>query len=123
MRKNEEKPILFKIADIYRQTPYGQEYLSLLVRRGKIEGEKIGGIWYIALDSLKQYLEEQGKVLKSQTIGSEAQSSKLKAERSNFKPSAFSLKLLARYLRGPIPALAVAVFILLGIIIFLLLRR
>jgi len=39
-------------------TPYSQEYLSLLARRGKINATKIGRVWYIEKSEILKYHEE-----------------------------------------------------------------
>jgi hypothetical protein len=36
--------------------PYGQEYLSLLVRRGKIAGYKEGRNWLTTAEAVEEYL-------------------------------------------------------------------
>lgn len=50
---NEFKPI----QDIVNEpdVPYGQEYVSLLARRGKIEAYKEGRVWYTRKQAIKQY--------------------------------------------------------------------
>lgn len=35
--------------------PYGQEYVSLLARRGKIEAYKEGNVWYTSKDAIEAY--------------------------------------------------------------------
>ena len=46
----------FPIRVIYKDTPYSQEYVSLLARRGKIEAVKFGRNWYTTKDAVKKYL-------------------------------------------------------------------
>ena len=41
------------------EIPYGQEYLSLLARRGKIEAYKEGRVWYTSKKSIEQYLKKK----------------------------------------------------------------
>jgi Fic family protein len=40
--------------------PYGQEYLSLLARRGKIDAHKEGRVWYTSKEAVERYLESKG---------------------------------------------------------------
>ena len=39
--------------------PYGQEYLSLLARQGKIDAYKEGKIWYTSEKAIKQYMQKR----------------------------------------------------------------
>lgn len=41
------------------ETPYSQEYLSLLARRGKIEAVKKGRNWYSNLEAINEYLRQR----------------------------------------------------------------
>jgi Fic family protein len=41
--------------------PYGQEYISLLARQGKIEAYKEGRVWYTSKRSIDNYLKGKGK--------------------------------------------------------------
>lgn len=47
------------IQDIVNEpdVPYGQEYVSLLARRGKIEAYKEGRVWYTSKESVEAYRE------------------------------------------------------------------
>ncbi|MCK5450523.1 MAG: Fic family protein [Candidatus Omnitrophica bacterium] len=47
------------IREIYKGTPYSQEYLSLLARRGKLEAVKYGRNWYTSKEAVKEYMKEQ----------------------------------------------------------------
>jgi hypothetical protein len=40
-------------------SPYEQEYLSLLARRGEMRAEKIGRNWYTTIEWLNEYLKEK----------------------------------------------------------------
>lgn len=42
-----------------KQTPYSQEYLSLLVRQGKIHGIKEGKIWYSSKEDISNYVKQR----------------------------------------------------------------
>jgi len=53
-QKPEEKYL--PIRDIYKETPYSQEYLSLLARRGKIEAVKFGRNWVTSKKAIKKYI-------------------------------------------------------------------
>ena len=39
--------------------PYGQEYISLLARRGKIDAYKEGGVWYTSEKAVKNYIQKR----------------------------------------------------------------
>ncbi|MCH8555446.1 MAG: Fic family protein [Schleiferiaceae bacterium] len=41
--------------------PYGQEYLSLLARRGKIDAHKEGRVWYTSKEAVARYMNSKGK--------------------------------------------------------------
>ncbi len=43
------------IREVFKETPYSQEYLSLLARRGKIEAVKFGRNWFISRAAIKRY--------------------------------------------------------------------
>ena len=47
------------VSQAARETPYSGEYLSLLVRKGKIAGRKFGRNWYVAKKDLEKYLRER----------------------------------------------------------------
>jgi excisionase family DNA binding protein len=49
------------LAEAAKNTPYSQEYLSLLARKGRIEAIKIGRNWHVKKDTVKKYAEEMGK--------------------------------------------------------------
>ncbi|MBU1148427.1 MAG: Fic family protein, partial [Candidatus Omnitrophica bacterium] len=53
-QKPEEKYL--PIRDICKETPYSQEYISLLARRGKIEAVKFGRNWVTSKEALKKYI-------------------------------------------------------------------
>jgi Fic family protein len=42
--------------------PYGQEYLSLLARQGKIDAHKEGRVWYTTRKALNEYLENRQRI-------------------------------------------------------------
>lgn len=52
---NDFKPIQQIVQE--PDVPYGQEYVSLLARRGKIEAYKEGRVWYTRKASIKNYQE------------------------------------------------------------------
>jgi Fic family protein len=39
------------------EVPYGQEYVSLLARQGKIDAYKEGNVWYTTREAVKDYVE------------------------------------------------------------------
>lgn len=65
---------LFLISKIASSIPYNQEYISLLIRRGRVYGEKIGRNWHISQKSLETYLASRSsffllKIYKSNLLG------------------------------------------------------
>jgi hypothetical protein len=38
------------------ETPYGQEYISLLARTGKIDAYKEGRNWYTTKEAIEEYM-------------------------------------------------------------------
>ncbi len=52
------------ISDIVKEPsiPYGQEYVSLLARKGKIDAYKEGRVWFTSKDAIKKYLKSKGKL-------------------------------------------------------------
>jgi Fic family protein len=49
------------ISEVYKDTPYSQEYISLLARRGKVEAVKFGRNWYMTKDAARKYLAKLRK--------------------------------------------------------------
>ncbi len=59
--KNPKNPQDFiLLSDAALQTPYSQEYLSLLARKGRIFAKKIGRNWYTTQSALQAYMAQQG---------------------------------------------------------------
>src|SRR3989344_1939821 len=56
-KKNPKKWVSIQAAA--HDSPYSQEYLSLLARRGKIFAKKIGRNWYTTQEALAHYISEQ----------------------------------------------------------------
>ena len=54
-----EKQNYISLARAAQGTPYSQEYLSLLVRKGKIDAKKFGRNWYVTKTSVHDYLRRQ----------------------------------------------------------------
>jgi len=44
------------------KVPYGQEYISLLARRGKIDAYKEAGVWYTSETAIKNYIQNRKRV-------------------------------------------------------------
>lgn len=57
-KKKTEKWQLLSVLAL--KTPYSQEYLSLLARRGRIEAVKKGRNWYSNLKAVKKYVRDVG---------------------------------------------------------------
>lgn len=51
-----QKNRFLSLAEASKLTPYSQEYLGLLARRGRIGATKIGRNWHITQNALEQYL-------------------------------------------------------------------
>lgn len=49
---------LVSLKDASRTTPYGADYLGLLVRKGKLDGYKVGGKWYTTDEAVQKYLRQ-----------------------------------------------------------------
>ena len=60
--QNQEKvePGYIKLIKAAEFSPYSQEYLSLLARKGKIHARKFGRNWYTTLEDLREYINSQG---------------------------------------------------------------
>ncbi len=50
---------LLPLRELAIGSPYGQEYLSLLARRGVLDAVKINGIWHASRSALKRYTSEK----------------------------------------------------------------
>src|SRR3989344_1707120 len=48
------------LSDAAKDTPYSQEYLSLLARKGKLVGKKIGRNWFTTHEAVDDYIKKQG---------------------------------------------------------------
>ena len=46
---------LVLIAAAAQESEYTAAHISLLLRQGKIKGEKVGGTWLVDLENLKEY--------------------------------------------------------------------
>ena len=51
-----EQKKYISLADAARGTPYSQEYLSLLARKGKFPAKKIGRNWYTTQEDIRAYV-------------------------------------------------------------------
>lgn len=51
------KPIIHIAEDA--QVPYGQEYISLLARRGKIDAYKENGVWFTSEEAVMEYVKNR----------------------------------------------------------------
>jgi len=52
-----EEPQLLSLREASKYTPYSQEYLSLLARKGAIGAIKIGRNWYITKEEIDRYVK------------------------------------------------------------------
>ena len=53
-----QQPKLISLREASKMTPYSQDYLGLLVRKGRLYGEKIGGKIYTTEEAMKSYLKK-----------------------------------------------------------------
>lgn len=54
-------PEYITLAKAAKNTPYSQEYLSLLARKGRIEAVKIGRNWHVKKEALEEYARTKKK--------------------------------------------------------------
>ena len=59
-KKKKEFGGFITLAEVANNSPYSQEYLSLLARRGKLFSKKIGRNWYTTREAVQDYLARQG---------------------------------------------------------------
>lgn len=59
--KTTKKNELLPLAELTKGTPYSQEYLSLLARRGLLPATKIEGVWYSSREELEKYMQKARK--------------------------------------------------------------
>lgn len=67
------------ISEAVTQSEYSHVHVAYLVRTGKVEGRKSGGVWLVNLDSLKAYeakMKELGSLKHDPTQKSERDQSK-----------------------------------------------
>ncbi len=55
--KTTKKNELLPLAELAKETPYSQEYLSLLARRGLLPSTKIEGVWHSSREELEKYMK------------------------------------------------------------------
>jgi hypothetical protein len=105
MEQNQLK--LISLRDAAKMAPYSQEYLGLLVRKGKLFGEKIGGRLYTTEEALKNYLQKT------------AEASYEHQQRLNVEIPAEEIKKAGINLKWALALLGVTVLlILVGVVIF-----
>lgn len=52
---------LLPLSTLSKETPYSQEYLSLLVRKGRLSAVKIDGVWNSSREKIRKYLDSINK--------------------------------------------------------------
>ncbi|HIH36694.1 MAG TPA: Fic family protein [Methanocellales archaeon] len=52
---------LLPLRELAKGSPYGQEYLSLLARRGVLDAVKINGVWHATRRALKKHIPKKGR--------------------------------------------------------------
>ena len=65
MSEKIEKVGYITLAQAAQSSPYSQEYMGLLARKGMIEAKKIGRNWYTTAEALQRYLARQEQALAS----------------------------------------------------------
>jgi hypothetical protein len=58
MTKKINKIEYLSMSEAAKMTPYAQDYLSLLCRRGQLKGKKIRRKWYTTVEWINDYLKE-----------------------------------------------------------------
>ena len=53
---------LVLVAQAAQVSEYSAIHIRLLLRKGLVEGQKVGGIWLVDLDDLKRYEEEMKRL-------------------------------------------------------------
>ncbi|MFC2174761.1 Fic family protein [archaeon] len=61
LQKPGKKTGLVPLSEAAKHSPYSQEYLSLLSRRGLLGATKIGRKWHVSLKELDEYTSKHGK--------------------------------------------------------------
>lgn len=102
LKTDSKDKALLTISEAANLTPYSAEYLSLLVRRGKLPAERVGRNWYITEDALRWYLRRQGKIVRVVRAKEKPELLTLAEAALNTRYSAEYLNLLVR--RGHLPA-------------------
>lgn len=59
--KATSKNALLPLANLAKGTPYSQEYLSLLARRGLLSATKIEGVWHSTKEDVQKYVESRSR--------------------------------------------------------------
>lgn len=52
---------LVSLSELAKETPFSQEYLSLLARKGRIDAAKLEGVWCSTREEIKKYLKTKKK--------------------------------------------------------------
>jgi len=58
MEENNKGQKLISLKEASKMTPYSADYLSLLIRKGKLEGQKKEGIWHTTESVIQSYLQK-----------------------------------------------------------------
>jgi len=58
-KEGNDKHKLILLSEAAKDSPYSQEYLSLLARKGKIFAKKIGRNWFTTKEAIREYLRKQ----------------------------------------------------------------
>lgn len=49
---------LISLNEASKPTPYSADYLGLLIRKGRLQGEKIGGKWFTTKEAIEAYMKQ-----------------------------------------------------------------
>lgn len=61
LTKTTRRNVLLPLSAIAKGTPYSQEYLSLLARRGLLAVTKINGAWHTTRENIEEYIKRSGR--------------------------------------------------------------
>lgn len=53
---------LMLVAQAAQESTYTNDHIRLLLRKGVVNGQKVGGIWLVDLDDLQRYEDEMKRL-------------------------------------------------------------
>jgi hypothetical protein len=84
---------LISLKDASKATPYSADYLSLLVRKGRLEGYKREGKWYTTENAVMSYLQKtaESSYEHQQNLNVKVPAEEIKKAKINFRWAAVLL--------------------------------